>query len=1162
MPNYDEKKLEFQTRIGNLLQMMGLDAPDARNNRLYADFVTGLNGISDALNLYYTPDETGRCKPLDAAGQAAFDRLFETAIGAADAILGAADPGKAAQYRRDICAGIREMLEKDRRTLKQLNAGCGLSMPEILREARTDFIDLTGQQLSTVGGNLSSRIAVSYTDEHGVEQRGFFTKATKARSKKQLTESLRAKAGEYPRYQAVFGPMLEIMDVGDYLQDMSVFEDMDPAWMTSFIRRNLTEFDAQAPENLQMLESEAFQRAFFDVYHTGYQLSAELGANSGALDLKAGANIDSRSTAMSIVAGLLGRPKLIAGSRNMKIRVGDEIVEGTFIAEAKGIDLTRVSDPDDPLLRATEKELDNPDVNRDLCDLAILDIICGNVDRHSGNLIYQFDSSGRIVGAVGIDNDASFPNRKMLPQRSMGLNGHPLDQDMAVSAEMAAKILSLDAGTLRYALSGTKLEPGAIQRCAERLELVQNRIRNDMEYFRDKDATALEEGHLHVIRDEDWPKIPQRNFAVRQGALYGDKANAPREEIAQHDLNETPIGHVFVLDRFAKGNYEANAARPKDRVQAPVAFARGKLLSQDINVAGRTGQLNQTLPAHGKELADLLRVFRYLDRDLKVSKPSEYSKFAKAFKACEKKMQERLAPDGGGPLTTQEISEFARDFKSVMDLGDFCVEKLRGKQRTEPEQRLLSAVEGIRSAMGQKAAEFHAAIGIKPRTCREAAKLLAEKADAMERQALSGKKPDSNRLKLALAARKYAGELAARPADALYNRELAKAKLNGYVSSKEIGAAAGNVDARRAICTRNISELQFSKKFFFPDAVDESGAFREKLPSRLDLSVSRHALCTLAAAYLLRQGHTLKDIFDPEKLQEERAQAGREIMDLYRNADENTLRNFTADILTDGLEAAMQQTSEALNHLPAIDGKNLCTPENAYLVTAGKFIQDMGQELSRGSVKDTAKALTDDSHVERLLRMQRGGCAALNSLAAGQFVKASLAAGELDAFRGYSEESYRRGDNTGLLMELSEAEIPKLFAGAALEKSLAEEKARPDFDFFRSYSLENPKGVLGSLSKAHAKSLTGETAQLSAFLAAGSIRANAMALGAELLKGNLISPKTVTRFDPEGLELAPMGDRLIRLGKKLPAPKAPAPAENQRAPEPQKTVPDFKPPVS
>ena len=53
-------------------------------------------------------------------------------------------------------------------------------------------------------------------------------------------------------------------------------------------------------------------------------------------------------------------------------------------------------------------------VLQQLSDIEVLDFICGNVDRHMGNLIYTVENN-KIVSVKGVDNDSSFGNLKGVP---------------------------------------------------------------------------------------------------------------------------------------------------------------------------------------------------------------------------------------------------------------------------------------------------------------------------------------------------------------------------------------------------------------------------------------------------------------------------------------------------------------------------------------------------------------------------------------------------------------------------------------------------------------------------------------------------------------------------------------------------------------------------
>ena len=63
----------------------------------------------------------------------------------------------------------------------------------------------------------------------------------------------------------------------------------------------------------------------------------------------------------------------------------------------------------DPAAKPDAFTGDDPVLQRALSKLMIVDALCGQVDRHAGNVFIQTDGAGNVVGVVGIDNDLAFP---------------------------------------------------------------------------------------------------------------------------------------------------------------------------------------------------------------------------------------------------------------------------------------------------------------------------------------------------------------------------------------------------------------------------------------------------------------------------------------------------------------------------------------------------------------------------------------------------------------------------------------------------------------------------------------------------------------------------------------------------------------------------------
>lgn len=129
--------------------------------------------------------------------------------------------------------------------------------------------------------------------------------------------------------------------------------------------------------------------------------------------IQKGRQMGVRNVASSRLADLLGEPELLAKSEKMTVIDGDKTVEGVVMAAAKGID-ARGKNKEQKELLAQVKDLDNPNLRRQIVTLNLMDFIAGQADRHGGNMFYQVetDKEGKpyLSGIQGIDNDLAFGN--------------------------------------------------------------------------------------------------------------------------------------------------------------------------------------------------------------------------------------------------------------------------------------------------------------------------------------------------------------------------------------------------------------------------------------------------------------------------------------------------------------------------------------------------------------------------------------------------------------------------------------------------------------------------------------------------------------------------------------------------------------------------------
>ena len=79
----------------------------------------------------------------------------------------------------------------------------------------------------------------------------------------------------------------------------------------------------------------------------------------------------------------------------MKVEIDGVEVDGVFMESAEGTDINRLK-KDDPIFQANFKSFENPEALQQVVDLQVLDFICGNIDRHLGNMFYQFKKKTAI----------------------------------------------------------------------------------------------------------------------------------------------------------------------------------------------------------------------------------------------------------------------------------------------------------------------------------------------------------------------------------------------------------------------------------------------------------------------------------------------------------------------------------------------------------------------------------------------------------------------------------------------------------------------------------------------------------------------------------------------------------------------------------------------
>lgn len=607
---------------------------------------------------------------------------------------------------------IADSLSSDMSGISQAKLGKGVSLPRIMDAFNEKEVDISNANLGRHGANLSSRIPMTITDETGNEVKGFFTPETKFDPEKlfdDLVDTQVAKWGsngsllkdfakefkDYARRHVHdntgilddFGAGDPDVDVIEVMSDMyyQTAEENPGSMPYQLLYKMMQKIGMYNLPPIDHLESKQFKQAtpfeatLFNVAGSMSKIFTNHGIYKGNLGLEVGDNIDKRNAAMSTVAGLLGVPELIVQSKPMTVVNGDTRTHGTFLPNAEGKDINR--------LDANDKEL-NPKLDdylftnayRDLADIQALDYICGNVDRHLGNMLFRFDSNGKFIGVQGIDNDASFGTN--IPNPSDSCNQLPSPKDFGyMSQSMANRILELTPERLKATLASHHLDSAELEAACSRMDNLKQVIREGIQHYKGKsaDVNSIDPGFIKVIPDEKFREIDILDPNVFK-ALNAPNGSTPSKMI---------FGFAFQV------NVEKELKLPPDKrkhfgaIDQPTV--RQYNSSDDI---GMTGQANDYM---GK-LHDLQNVDRWYIR----SSPQ-----FRTMKTALQNLSNLTESFKGKNLTQEGYDRITAQFETLDNAAKAYVD-MKDKQtgRSEYAESRLNFAKGFREFIAEKKREL------------------------------------------------------------------------------------------------------------------------------------------------------------------------------------------------------------------------------------------------------------------------------------------------------------------------------------------------------------------------------------------------------------------------------------------------------------------------
>ena len=535
-----KKNLEAQIR---LIEGINID----KTNEAYILYITALKNLNKETDEQYKKDYFGLEKELTFERLNHFKVLYENCGKYGEAFLNELKDRKdSPEYKlienvQNMLSGDMEVINGvDESTLKNGN----VSLQRLVEEARIKTVDISGKDLGTVGANMSSRIPFNYVAPDGKEMPGVFT-----------PKSIFDISAGYDKFvdelkdAPHFIPMLKGFKTAyiNYYNSVLTGKGTDPNSLTegekiyhgfrelygadthngrTRIRGVFKKLGIAGADEFSNFTKTADGRKEFDRFAEQFaKYTNSVRVNYAGARIADKSRIDSRNSAMSTVAALLGVPNLICRAFPLKVVKDGVVTEGTFMGLATGVDINspdRINgsiayDVNGPVFEKTNGL-------KDIADLQVLDFICGNTDRHAGNMLYQFDDSfvdankHKFTGLQGIDNDASFgsyvprSNDENSGTRLMSLNNLRV-----MSKSMAMRIMSLDPEMLRFSLRGHDLSEAQLKAACERLKMLRSYVKNsigeykklsdDRRRFINADLNRVLPNTVRIIEDEDFSKL-------------------------------------------------------------------------------------------------------------------------------------------------------------------------------------------------------------------------------------------------------------------------------------------------------------------------------------------------------------------------------------------------------------------------------------------------------------------------------------------------------------------------------------------------------------------------------------------------------------------------------------------------------------------------------
>lgn len=527
---------------------IGFDSKESKES--YSAMLQDLDALVKETDRFYTKTN-GEYPKMDEDSFDRFTRLYKNAFDSMKECCEVLSNQEGEKEKQDwaiqLMGAVQKFLGEDLVLLSSAKENGLSTLPEIIEQARTKVVDVTGQEISTVGANMSNRRKITVPGKDGNDSvRGFFTESVSSNEEMEQKALYERTIQKNPKMKELIAEIDKIDKQLKENEEEGAWRQFETCIKTLDNQVNLGAKDSM--ENYQKPEhvfdeyipgefDEETQKKFHTFFEKDnlvypfmeYLKERDKIGNKYRVFYLAGIDnnnsLDERNSAMSFVADLLGMEGLIARAEPMILQNGDKKIRGTFMHYATGTDLSGIK-LGDPLLRPdAEIDCSSNDLKKQVADLQILDYICGNTDRHGANLFYQIDDSDpkhpRITGIQGIDNDNSFGTIT-----SSGAQLPSIRNMMVIREDTAKVIIGLNEDMLKTTLRNFNLSEEEIQAAWNRTKQIQDAIQDGMEFYKNQAPDMLDGQHLRIVKENEWQKFDIKDLAKKEQSYFSTVRSA------------------------------------------------------------------------------------------------------------------------------------------------------------------------------------------------------------------------------------------------------------------------------------------------------------------------------------------------------------------------------------------------------------------------------------------------------------------------------------------------------------------------------------------------------------------------------------------------------------------------------------------------------------